>query len=136
MGGKIPSGLSCPSRPSCLSSLLPQHRLHAREIASHDANFLRRLELTHRFLNPHPEQLIDQIAFLDAELVGAQVAQLRSLHSIFSCAKRIANFVWIGSFEAASVNASRASFSETPSISKSTRPGLTTATHCSGAPLP
>ena len=32
--------------------------------------------------------------------------------------------------------ASRASASVTPSISKSTRPGRTTHTHCSGAPLP
>src|SRR5215216_3664841 len=32
--------------------------------------------------------------------------------------------------------ASRAVFSSTPSISNSTRPGLTTATHPSGAPLP
>src|SRR5438132_839489 len=88
----VRSRLSRPSRPSCLSSHVPQHRLHTSEIASHDANFLGRLELTHRFLNPHPEQLIDEIAFLDAELVGPQIAELRGLHSIFSCAKRIANF--------------------------------------------
>ena len=60
---------------------------------------------------------------LRAELVGAEVAQFRGLHSIFSCAKRVANFVRIGSFAAASRIASRASVSVTPSISNSTRPG-------------
>ena len=66
---------------------------------------------------------------LGAELVGAQVAQFGGLHSIFSCAKRVANLVRIGSFAAASFIASRASVSVTPSISNSTRPGRTTATH-------
>src|SRR5437667_12378639 len=119
-----------------LPSLLPQHRFHPRQISSDRPNLLGRFELPHRFLNAHPEQLVREVALLRTELVGAEVAQLRRLHSIFSCAKRVANFVRIGSFDAARVNASRASFSDTPSISKSTRPGLMTATHCSGAPLP
>src|SRR5206468_4527122 len=95
-----------------------------------------RLELTHRLLDAHPEQLIGEVPFFRRELVDTEIAQLRRLHSAFSSAKRVANFVRIGIFAAASFIASRASFSGTPSISNSTLPGRTTATHCSGAPLP
>jgi hypothetical protein len=42
----------------------------------------------------------------------------------------------IGSLAAASCIARRASISVTPSISNMMRPGRTTHTHCSGAPLP
>src|SRR5262245_26886130 len=119
-----------------LGSLLPQHRLDAREVAADDAELLGRLELPHRLLDTHPEQLVGEIALAHAEFVGAEIAQFGGLHSIFSCAKRVANFVRIGSFDEASFNASRASASVTPSISNSTRPGRITATHCSGAPLP
>ncbi len=94
-----------------------------------DSDLRRRLELAHRLLNPQPEQLIGEVALFRAEFVGAEVAQFRGLHSIFSCAKRVANLVRIGSFAAASFIASRADASVTPSISNSTRPGLTTATH-------
>src|SRR3954471_6270370 len=117
-------------------SLLPQHGLHAREIAPHRPHLVGFLELPHRFLDAHPEQLIGQLALFRAELVGAEVAQFGGLHSIFSCANRVANLVRIGSFDAASFIASRASFSLTPSISNRTFPGRTTATHCSGAPFP
>src|SRR5580765_5568902 len=126
-GGKPASCLSCPSGLSC--PLLPLHRLHAREIAADRAHLVRRLELSHRFLDSHPEQLVGEIALPGAEFVGAQVAQFGGLHSIFSSAKRVANLVMIGSFAAASRIASRASFSVTPSISNSTRPGRTTHTH-------
>src|SRR6266540_3145559 len=141
-GGSRGSGRSSkwlpglPGLPALPASLLPKHRLHPCEISSHGSNFLRRLELPHRLLNAHPKDLIGQLAFFRTELVGGKVAQFGGLHSIFSCAKRVANLVWIGSFAAASRIAWRASFSVTPSISNSTRPGRTTATHCSGAPLP
>src|SRR5215471_5234073 len=128
---------SCPSCPSCLSGpLLSQHRLDAREVATDRAHLVRRFQLSHRLLDAHPEELIGQLALLAAELLDGEVAQFRGFHCILSCAKRTANFVRIGSFAAASFIASRASFSLTPSISNSTRPGRTTATHCSGAPLP
>src|SRR5882724_10820990 len=112
-----------------LSLLLPLHGLDAREIAPHRAHLVRGLELAHRFLDPHPEQLVGELAFLGAEIVGSQIAQFGGLHSIFSSAKRVANLVMIGSFAAARRIASRASFSLTPSISNSTRPGRTTQTH-------
>src|SRR4029079_9110527 len=89
-----------------------------------------------RLLDPHPEQLILKLAFALAQIFDGEVAQFRCLHCTLSCAKRVAKRVRIGSFAAASLIARRASFSVTPSISKSTRPGLITATHCSGAPLP
>src|SRR5216684_492386 len=128
---------SCLSCLSCLSCpLLSEHGLDAREIAAHRANLVRRFELPHGLLNAHPEQLVREVALPGAELVGAEVAQFRGLHSIFSWAKRVANLVRIGSLAAASRIASRASFSVTPSISNSTRPGRMTHTHCSGAPLP
>ena len=111
-------------RVSASSTVLMRAR-----VAAHRAHLVRRLELAHRLLDAQPEQLIGQIALFRAELVGAEVAQLRGLHSIFSCAKRVANLVRIGSFAAASFIASRASVSVTPSISNSTRPGRTTATH-------
>src|SRR4029077_17293821 len=41
-----------------LSALLSQHCFDAREIAAHRFHLLWRLELSHRFLNPHPKQLI------------------------------------------------------------------------------
>src|SRR5713101_6359958 len=119
-----------------LIPFLSEHRLDAREIAAYRPELVRRLELSHGLLDAHPEQLIDELALLRAELVGGHLAQLRSLHSIFSCENRVANFVRIGSFAAASFMASRAAFSGTPSISNSTRPGRMTATHCSGAPFP
>src|SRR3954454_15033816 len=116
--------------------LLTLHGFDAREIAAHRAHLVRRFQLSHRLLDAHAEQLIGQFALPRAELVGPEVAQFGGLHSIFSSAKRVANLVMIGSFAAASRIASRASFSETPSISNRTRPGRTTQTHCSGAPLP
>src|SRR5438552_18522261 len=68
----------------CLS-FLSQERLDASEVATHGANLVRRFELSHRLLNAHPEQLVREIALLDGEVVGAEVAQFRRLHSIFSC---------------------------------------------------
>src|SRR5262249_9594699 len=132
-----PSRLSSPSSPTCLSSpLLSEHRLHAREIAPHGPHPVGHFQLPHRLLDAHPEQLIDQLAFFGAELVDAEITQLSRLHWTASWANRVANLVRIGIFDAASRMALRASFSVTPSISNSTLPGRTTATHCSGAPLP
>src|SRR5262249_54981677 len=118
------------------SPFLSEYRLDSRKIATHRANLVRRLELSHRLLNPHPEELIDEVALANRELLGRQVAQFCRLHCTVSCAKRVANLVRIGIFAAASFIALRASASLTPSISNRIFPGRTTATHCSGAPLP
>src|SRR5919107_827975 len=108
---------------SQLPALLPEHRLDSRQVAADRAQLFRYFELAHRLLDAHPEQLIGQLALLRSEFVGSEIAQFHGLHSIFSCAKRVANLVMIGSFAAASRIASRASVSVTPSISNSTRPG-------------
>src|SRR5262252_3350871 len=129
----FPGGSGGPDLPD---PLLAKHGFHASQVPPHRAQLVRRFELPHRLLDAHAEQLIGQLAFLHAELVGAEVPQFCRLHCTFSCAKRVANFVRIGIFAAARRIAWRASFSGMPSISKSTLPGRTTATHCSGAPLP
>src|SRR6185436_11716811 len=130
MGELVNSNHQAAKSPTLqLSPFLSLNRLDAREIAAHRAHLVRRLELSHRLLDSHPEQLIGEVALLGAELLGSQVAQFGGFHSIFSSAKRVANLVMIGSFAAARRIASRASFSLTPSISNSTRPGRTTQTH-------
>src|SRR5689334_18002460 len=116
--------------------LLAQHRLHARQIAAQRLELAGCLELSHRLLDAQPEQLIVEILLALLQFVDRQIAELPYLHDAFSSAKRVANLVLIGSFAAARRMASRASVSLTPSISKRMRPGRTTQTHCSGAPLP
>src|SRR5437763_141894 len=83
--------------------------------APNETKLVGHLELPHGLLDAHPEQLVGELAFLRVQLVGAQIAQLRGLHNIFSCANRVANLVRIESLAAASRIASRASFSLTPS---------------------
>src|SRR5437879_3578274 len=60
---------------------LAHHGLDAREFAAHGPDLLRVLEVAHRFLDPHPKQLVGELAFADAELVGAEVADFGGLHS-------------------------------------------------------
>src|SRR3954465_14009202 len=118
--------------------LLLQQRLHPREIASHAPHLQRRIELSHRLLDSKPEQLVVEVVLARAQILEAQLPQLRGplAHNARSSAKRIAKRVLMGSLAAASSMARRASVSVTPSISNMTRPGRTTHTHCSGAPLP
>src|SRR6266702_3275836 len=84
------------------------------------------------------EALLLQIQDCVILLVGAQRADVFDLHLCHGhySAMRSTKRVLIGSLAAASVSASFAVCTVTPSISKSTRPGLTRATHSSGAPLP
>src|SRR6185369_6716404 len=92
----------------------------------------RRLDLVHDLgvaellLEAEPEELLAQLAALLEEGVVRQLANLLRLHTRPpSSSLRETNFVLIGSFCAARRIASRAVVSSTPSISKSTRPGLT-----------
>src|SRR5258706_542978 len=80
---------------------------------------------------------VANLPFHAHDLIG-QISQFFALHTSPppSRSLRVTNLVLIGSFCAASLIASAAVFSSTPSISNRTRPGLTTATHPSGAPLP
>src|SRR5262245_61161646 len=85
------AGLSCPSCLSC--PFLSQHGFHPRQVSTYRPELVGRLELPHRFLDPHAKQLIDQLALLHTELVGAEIPKFGRFHSIFSCAKRVANLV-------------------------------------------
>src|SRR5262249_17883674 len=116
--------------------LLAQNRLDPRQGAPQVADLARRLELSHRLLDPEPEQLVVDLPLVRLQLVDRQIANLGHLHDAPSSANRVANLVLIGSLAAARCIALRASTSVTPSISNITRPGRTTHTHCSGAPLP
>src|SRR5215831_17647134 len=116
--------------------LLAQHGLDARQVAAQRLHLVGRIELPHRLLDPQPEQLVVEILLAQPQLVRPEIADFPDLHTAFSSANRVANFVLMGSFAAASLSASRASCSVTPSISNMMRPGRTTHTHCSGAPLP
>src|SRR4051812_22007852 len=116
--------------------LLAQHCLHPGEIPAERLELVPRLELTHRFLNAQPKQLIVHLSDALLQLVHREIADLGHLHDACSSANRVANFVLMGSLAAARRIALRASVSLTPSISNRIRPGRTTHTHSSGAPLP
>ena len=81
---------------------------------------------THRLLNAHPEQLI--VTFLALLSSSAPSSRSSAAFMTSAGANRGSTLVIIGASRRASLIASRASFSVTPSISNSTRPGRITAT--------
>src|SRR5262249_54757161 len=88
-------------------------------------------------LQPEMEHLVGELALAMLELVEAQVLQVAELHCTTAMTTwRSRTCVGSESFAAASLSALHADSRSTPSISKSMRPGFTTATHISGAPLP
>src|SRR6516225_9140646 len=121
--------------------LLLQHREQARHLAAALADLERVVQLLHRVPEAEVEQLLAQLRDPGADLVrthladGGRLDLLRHGYSPPNC-RRSTKRVLIGSFDAPRSNASRASSRVMPSISNSTRPGLTTATQNSGAPLP
>src|SRR5271156_1081240 len=122
-------------------SLLPQfdfaqQRLHACEILFRFAHLLQPLGLARRNLETQPEDLLGQLALLKAELVRIHLAVLLHSPRHQSSSARVTNFVLIGNLFAASSMASVAAARSTPAISNMMRPGFTTATQCSGGPLP
>src|SRR6185503_4953703 len=120
--------------------LLAQDRSHSRQLAAQWADLVARLALAHRLLQAEPEHLFLEIARALRELVSVEPAQIRQLfrrlHDTCSPPNCVVKRTFIGSFADARRIASRASVAETPSISNRIRPGLMTATHPSGAPLP
>src|SRR5215218_12620 len=106
----------------------------AREVALGGAHAGGVLELARGELEAQAEGLAPRGLDAVDELVVGQVAQVGGLHACTS--SRITNFVRTGSLWPARRIASRASGSGTPASSNMTRPGLTTATHPSGEPLP
>src|SRR4029079_504094 len=110
--------------------------LDPRQTAPQRLQLVGGFELPHRLLDPQAEQLIVEILLALLQLVRPEIATFPDLHTALSSANRVANLVRMGSLAAARRIASRASVSVTPSISNMIRPGRTTQTHCSGAPLP
>src|SRR4051812_17990690 len=96
------------------------------------------LELPGGALEAQVEALLLQVQDGVILLIRAQCTDVFDLHLGHGhySAMRSTKRVLIGSLAAARVSASRAVWVLTPSISNSTRPGLTRATHSSGAPLP
>src|SRR5262249_33046547 len=92
------------------------------------------VELPGRVLEAQVEELFLQLPHAGRELLVVQLGVVGALHQISSW--RTTNCVLIGSLCIARRMASRATGSATPESSNITRPGFTTATQCSGLPLP
>src|SRR5712692_3062690 len=115
-----------------------RNRLDARDIAAHLAHARRVLELPRCPLEAQVELLLLELHGLVVELVDGHGPQIAGLHHqvLDHSAMRSTKRVLIGSLAAASASDSRASATDTPSISKMMRPGFTRAAQYSGAPLP
>src|SRR5439155_1618466 len=100
------------------------------------------LELSRGPLEAQVELLLLQLGQLIVELIRRHHPELFRLHDRLVLVRaapqacRLTMRVLIGSLAAPSSSASRAVASLTPSSSNMMRPGLTRATHSSGAPLP
>src|ERR1700730_5540029 len=128
-------GISC----SLPGGLLTQHRLDAGDVAAHLARAGGLLQLATGLLETQVECFLAQVAQLVLELVVGLGTQIGGLHGFLPpppAATRATKRVLIGSLAAASSSASRATWTDTPSSSNSTRPGFTRAAQNSGAPLP
>src|SRR5246127_2373666 len=117
--------------------LCAEKRLHAREILFGFTEAFERLGLPGAQLKPQAENLLREILLPRPQFGAAILAEFFNTprHTQIPPARET-NFVGIGSLWDASPNASRAVASSTPAISNMMRPGFTTATHFSGAPLP
>src|SRR2546423_6224108 len=118
---------------------LAENGLDAGDVAPHLAHPRGVFELTAGALEPQVENFLAEGLQLLAEFVlaaGADVGRLITLHGYAPSPGRVTKRVAIGSFAAASSNASRARSCGTPSNSNITRPGLTRQTQNSGEPLP
>src|ERR1700736_2017442 len=121
-------------------ALLRGDGLDAGDVAASFAQPRRVLQLPGGTLETQIETLLFQIKDGVVHLIGAHCADIGGFHFSHDkhpySAMRATKRVLIGSLAAASVSASFAVCTVTPSISKRTRPGLTRATHNSGVPLP
>src|SRR5882762_6794566 len=126
-------GISC----SLPGGLLAQHRLDAGDVAAHLARAAGFLQLAACLLETQVECFLAQVAQLVLELIVGLGTEIGGLHGVLPQAPtRETKRVLIGSLAAASSSASRATWTDTPSSSNNTRPGLTRAAQNSGAPLP
>src|SRR4030095_9945491 len=131
---------SCPARSLALPLLGPLALVHHGEdpgdVLADLAQPVRVVELAGDVLEPEVEQLLLGLGQLGGQLIRVQVGQLTCLHGHHSASTRFTNLHFRASLWAARRMASWAVASETPDSSNITRPGLTTATHHSGEPLP
>src|SRR5262249_865360 len=117
---------------------LGYYRLYTSQVFALPPQFLDHIRVPERKLEPEPEESLLQLAYLFPKLLVSQLPDLFRLHTNppSTASLRETNLVFIGSLFAASLIASRAVFSSTPSISNRTRPGFPPAPQPSGAPLP
>src|SRR5262249_22394051 len=125
-------------RASLLLIPLGYNSLYASKVFALPAQFLDHIRVPERKLEPEPEERLLQLAYFFPKLLVGQFPDLFGLHTNppSTASLRETNLVFIGSLFAASLIASRAVFSSTPSISHRTRPGFTTAPQPSSLPLP
>src|ERR687897_321055 len=113
---------------------LAEQRLDAGDVLTHLAEARAVVELSRGVLEPQVEQLLLPLGQAVLELDLVELAQL--LRPGHASSWRSTKRVLIGSLCMARRIASRATSSGTPDNSNITRPGFTTATQCSGLPLP
>src|ERR1700692_744391 len=119
-------------------ALLADHGLNARVDAPNGLHAAEIRKVPGAQLKAQVEKFFPRLVRALLQLrdrVVAQLLELVAFHAT-SVSDRIMILVAIGSLADASLSASRATLSGTPAISKSTRPGRTTATQNSGLPLP
>src|SRR3954469_3156905 len=119
-------------------ALLPlhQHGVDLGDVTPGVADQHRVLELVGGALQAVLEQIVLQLGQRALQLLGLVSAEVLGLYAFHMISCRGRTRVFTASLCSARWNASRASCSVTPSSSYITRPGRTTATHSSGAPLP
>src|SRR5260370_12785959 len=126
-------GISCSLR----GGLRAQHRLDAGDVAAHLARAGGLLQLATGLLETQVECFLAQVAQLVLELVVGPGTQIAGLHGVLPQAPtRATKRVLIGSLAAASSSPSPATWTDTPSSSNSTRPGLRRAPRHSAPPFP
>src|SRR5713226_7020829 len=119
---------------------LAKQGLDPGDVAPHLGNARQVVELTGRVLEAEVEQLLLRLPQPVLELGVVQFTQFLGLFGHrrvpYPSSWRTTKRVLIGSLCIARRIASRAVGSGTPESSNITRPGFTTATQCSGLPLP
>src|SRR4029077_5840101 len=115
---------------------LAQQSLDAGQILPRRSQLGDGLGLPGRELEAQPEHLLGQFVLPLVELRRILIAQLLNSLRHQSAPARLKKRVRIGSLCAPSCIASCAGARSPPAISNITRPGFTTATQRSGAPLP
>src|SRR5437588_6218808 len=113
-----------------------QQRVDPRNVVSNCPHPGMVGELSGRVLESQVEQLFAEVIHPLMKVSVVQRAKLLHLHVACTTASFSTSRVWMGSLWAASFNASVASCGCTPPTSNIMRPGRTTATQWSGAPLP